>query len=340
MNPELVEVLSGRANPEIDPHLHIWGWEITAYLFVGGLVAGLMVLVAALDLMRRAPATDAAASTATPTPESRSAALQWMPFWAMGLLSLGMLFLFLDLAHPGHVLRFYMTFEPTSPMSWGAWILILVYPLLALIGLSGLDAERRARLLAWAPVRALRLAGLLGWLARLGDRRRGLITKATLLTGLGLGVYTGLLLGTMAARPQWNTAVLGPLFLTSGISTGAALLMLARPAHGEAHRLVRWDTLAIGVELALLAVMLLGFGTSGEPGHAAAAALIGGPYTASFFSLVVVAGLLVPLALNLLELRRGTAGTAFSPALVLIGGLALRAIMVAAGQALDFPSGL
>jgi formate-dependent nitrite reductase membrane component NrfD len=38
-------IISGRNNPEIDPHLHIWGWEISLYLFIGGLVAGILFTV-------------------------------------------------------------------------------------------------------------------------------------------------------------------------------------------------------------------------------------------------------------------------------------------------------
>ena len=47
-----------------------------------------------------------------------------------------------------------------------------------------------------------------------------------LVLGIGLGAYTGVLLGTLGARPAWSSAVLGPLFLVSGLSTGAALMML------------------------------------------------------------------------------------------------------------------
>ncbi|MBT6943169.1 MAG: nitrite reductase, partial [Candidatus Marinimicrobia bacterium] len=35
-------IVSGRSNPEIDPFLHVWGWEIPFYLFIGGLVAGIL----------------------------------------------------------------------------------------------------------------------------------------------------------------------------------------------------------------------------------------------------------------------------------------------------------
>ena len=40
----MIEITQGRNNPLIDPHLGIWEWQIAAYLFLGGLVAGLMIL--------------------------------------------------------------------------------------------------------------------------------------------------------------------------------------------------------------------------------------------------------------------------------------------------------
>lgn len=318
MNHELVEVISNRANAGIDPHLHVWGWEIPAYLFVGGVVAGLMVLLAALEMRRK---------DRTP-----SAAVQWMPLVAVVLLSLGMLFLFLDLANKEHVYRFYFTFQPTSAMSWGSWILLLVYPALLLMFLSGLDPERRDKLVALRPVQALRLGGLVRWAMGFGDRHRKRILWVTLGAGVALGAYTGLLLGTMVARPQWNSAIMAPLFLTSGISTGAAVMLLTRLGKDEIHTLVRWDIAAIAVELALIVVLLLGLSSGNASSQAAAANLLGGPYTATFWSIVVMAGLIVPLTLNVLEVRRRTAMTLFSPALILIGGLALRAILVTAGQ--------
>ena len=45
--------------------------------------------------------------------------------------------------------------------------------------------------------------------------------------GVGLGIYTGILLNTMVARPLWNSAILGPLFLFSGLSAGAAMMHIA-----------------------------------------------------------------------------------------------------------------
>ncbi len=315
MQPEILEIVSGRGNPGIDPTMHIWGWEVPVYLFLGGLVAGLMVLLPALELRGgRRPGRGLS---------------RLMPFAAVGLVSLGMGALFLDLENKLHVFRFYLAFKPTSPMSWGSWILLLVYPALLLLGLGSMASSQRQWLKEHVPAP---LTGLLQRAFDAADRARTAVLWTTGATGLALGAYTGLLLGTLVARPLWNSALLGPLFLVSGISTGAALLLLT-PMSAEEHRtLTRWDVVAITTELALLALLLVDLAGGGASSSAAGSALLGGAYTPTFWALVVVGGLAVPLLLDTVELRRRLPATLYSPVLVLIGGLALRWVLVAAGQ--------
>ena len=315
MPPEILEIVHGRANPGIDPGLHIWGWEVPVYLFLGGLVAGLMVILPALELRGgRRPGAGIA---------------RLMPFAAIALVSLGMGALFLDLENKLHVFRFYMSIQPASPMSWGSWILLLVYPALLLMGLGSLADEQRRWLKDRTPAV---LTGLLQRLVDLADSRRREVLWTTAATGLALGTYTGLLLGTLVARPLWNSALLGPLFLVSGISTAAALLLLTPMSHDEHRTLTRWDVVAISTELGLLALLLLDLAGGGAASSSAGALLLGGPWTPWFWSLVVVGGLAVPLLLDTVELRRRLPATLFSPFLVLLGGFALRWVLVAAGQ--------
>ena len=311
----LIEATTTRANPGIDPSLHVWGWEIVVYLFLGGLVAGIFVLAAALELRSGE--------------KPRGEALRLMPFAALALLSAGMLALWLDLAHRLWAWRFYTFFHATSPMSWGAWILVLIYPVGLLLGLGSTSDDQRAWLRGKTPggLKGL-LETLVGWAD--GSRRGILVTSVAM--GAALGIYTGLLLGTMPSRIAWNSAVLGPLFLASGISTGAALLLLLPLEAGERKTLVRWDAVAIVSELVLLALMLLGWSTSGDAGKWAAAQFLGGPYTAVFFSCVVVLGLLVPLVMEAVEAKRHLPFAAMLPVLILSGGLALRWILLSAGQ--------
>ncbi len=312
---ELIEATTTRSNPGIDPSLHIWGWEIVVYLFLGGLVAGIFVLSAALELRSGE--------------KPKGSALRLMPLAALGLLSLGMLALWLDLAHRLWAWRFYMFFHATSPMSWGAWILVLIYPVGLLHGLGSLDEAQRAWLRGKTPGA---LAGILERAFAWADSgRRGLLLTSVGM-GISLGIYTGLLLGTMPSRIAWNSAVLGPLFLASGLSTGAALLLLLPLDEAERKTLVKWDAAAIVGELVLIALMLLGWATSGDAGKWAAAQFLGGPYTAVFFSCVVVLGLLVPLVMEAIEAKRHLPFAAILPVLILSGGLALRWVLLSAGQ--------
>ncbi len=114
----MFEITSTRHNHLIDPTLHIWEWQIPVYLFLGGLVAGLMILSGYFLLKGRY--------------KEKNCSCFYLPLLSVVLLSLGMLALFLDLEHKLYVWRLYTTFQITSPMSWGAWILILVYPALLL----------------------------------------------------------------------------------------------------------------------------------------------------------------------------------------------------------------
>ena len=317
---EFFEIVHGRHNEMIDPTMHIWGWEIPVYLFLGGLAAGLLVLLAILEMIRGRD----------PLP----AAVRRMPFVALILLSLGMVALFLDLEYPLHVYRFYLSFEPTSPMSWGSWVLVLVYPAGLLLGMLLMtDGEKQA--LANSRVMPRRLVeGVLLWV----ERQRGIVLWGNIALGVALGTYTGLLLGTLGARPLWNTTILGPLFLASGMSTAAAVMLLFRPAGRVHQHLTRWDMILIGVELSLIALFLLTLVTGSRVAQLAAQQLLGGAWTGPFWALVVGLGLLVPLAMEVVEQRQHRQPTVMIPILILIGGFALRWILLVAGQASSFMS--
>ena len=65
---------------------------------------------------------------------------------------------------------------------------------------------------------------------------------------------------------------------------------------------------------------------------AAASLITSGPYALAFWGLVVVLGILVPLALQGLELSQRIPHTVVPALLVLVGGFTLRWVMVRAGQ--------
>ncbi len=315
----MTEIEIYRHSAQIDPVLHIWGWEIPVYLFLGGVAAGLMILSSLLARKKKR--------------SEMSTALRWLPLLAPVLISLGMFALLLDLSLKVHVFRFYTAFRITSPMSWGAWILLLIYPATLMSGIGRLtDIEiewiRNLRL-----VKKARAHHLLDEIRAAATTNLERLDLANVILGIGLGTYTGILLGTLGARALWGSLLLGPLFLVSGISTGAAFMMLFPVSHREHQTLVRWDIAAILVEVALLGLYFIDLTTAkGLQGREAAAMFFGGEYTAVFWALVVIVGLAVPLSLEISERVRKLSPTVVAPGLLLIGGLALRWILVEAGQ--------
>lgn len=304
-----VELTTTRANPLIDPAVHVWGWEIPVYLFLGGLVAGMMIIAGYFLFSGRH--------------RSRQSASLLYPGLSAGLLTVGMIALFLDLEHKRFVGHLYTTFEAASPMSWGSWILLLVYPALV------------ANLMLRPPAFALARWPALG---RLGE---GLLHHAhfvkwvgatNMILGALLGIYTGVLLSSLGARPLWNSALLGPLFLVSGLSSAAALVHMIAPVAEERELLAKADNGFLVAELIVLALFLIGLVTAGRVHREAAALLLGGPLTAVFWVFVVGAGIVIPLFVQLLAVNHRIRHTAVAPILVIAGGVLLRFVFVYGGQ--------
>ena len=305
----MTEILSTRANHLVDPFVHVWGWEIPVYLFLGGWVAGVMILAGFFLWHGRHT--------------RRACTCFVLPLLAIVVLSLGMGALFLDLEHKLYTWRLYLTFVPWSPMSWGAWILILVYPVLAAMSL----VRPPALLAAFFPV-------LDEWSEALNRRPRALkfLAGTSMASGAALGIYTGVLLSALGARPFWNSALLGPLFLASGLSAGAAFAHMVARDPEEGIALARADNAFLMVELLLIGLLLIGLGTTSEAHAAAVGLVLGGPFTAVFWVLVVGLGILVPLLIQGLAVTHRITHTPIAPMLVMLGSLALRFVVVYAGQ--------
>jgi formate-dependent nitrite reductase membrane component NrfD len=153
-----------------------------------------------------------------------------------------------------------------------------------------------------------------------------------LISGIILGIYTGILLSAFNARPLWNTSILGPLFLASGLSAGAAATLILSKNPAERKRFAQIDLMVIGVELFLIVHMFMGFLASTQVQIEAAQLFLGGPYTMSFWIFVVILGLILPAVLEIMELRTFHIPAILPAILVIFGSLMLRFIIVYAGQ--------
>jgi len=236
---------------------------------------------------------------------------------------LGLLALFYDLNHKLFFWRLYTAIRLESPMSWGAWTLMVVTPL-AFIW-SALNIREIFPRFDWK----------YSWLKQLEAFFRKhikVIAWILIIFSLILGVYTGILFSAFNARPLWNTSILGPLFLTSGLSTGAAAIVLMSKSHEERLHFARLDIILIGIELFLIIHMFMGFLASTEVQIQAAGLFLGGPYTTPFWLFVVFMGLILPATLELLEIKGYKLPLIVAPILVIVGGLIFRFIIAYAGQ--------
>jgi formate-dependent nitrite reductase membrane component NrfD len=285
-----------------------WEWYIVGYFFLGGLAGGAYLIGTLLRLL------------GDPRDEGVARLAFLVAFPAMVICPL---LLTLDLGHPT---RFWhmminsrtwgLNFKYWSPMSMGAWALFVFgfFTTLSFIEALAQDGVLRhplARGIAGA------LRGALG--------RLFMIVGA--LFGLFVAGYTGVLL-SVSNQPIWSdTWALGGLFLASGLSLAAATLAILARGRADAGateaKLSRADRVFIVLELALLVAF---FATLG--------ALAGRFLTPRWLVLwaLVAAGTLVPLVLN----RPSSAGHRGSPVLagglVLLGGLALRIVVIFGAQ--------
>ena len=301
--------VSGRNIPNIDPYLNIWHWQIPSYLFLGGLAAGILFFAGVFTIMGKE--------------HKMSATVKVAPMLVPFALMLGLFLLFLDLKHKLYFWQLYTTIRLESPMGWGAWVLMIMTPISII----------------WAASYVKELFPNWDWKFEFLNSFEAWVIKNRLIIAwpmavyaVILGIYTGILLSAFNARPLWNTAILGPLFLVSGMSTGAAVILLISKEHKERKIMGRIDILLILIELFFIVHLFMGFKAGSEAQINAANLFLGGSFTAPFFTFVVLLGLIFPAFLEILELRGVKVPIVIPAILILLGGLIFRFLIVEAGQ--------
>jgi formate-dependent nitrite reductase membrane component NrfD len=285
-----------------------WEWYIVWYFFLGGLAGGAYLIGTLLRLLGDAR-------------DQRVARLAFLvAFLAMVICPI---LLTLDLGHPA---RFWhmlvnsrtgaLNFKYWSPMSVGAWALLGFGLFATLSFIEALVQEGRLRHGLARGIADVMGSGLGRVLMILGA-----------LFGLFVAGYTGVLL-SVSNQPVWSdTWALGGLFLASGLSVGAATLVIVARAQADAptteRKLVRADRVFLVLELVLLAAFFVTLGTL--------AGRLFAPRWLALWALVAI-GILVPLIVS----REPGAGRRGVPVLagllVLLGGLALRIVVVFGAQ--------
>lgn len=312
------------ANALTYPHLHIWDWRVAIYLFLGGLSGGCMAMAAVANLR---PGKEVA-------PDKPCC---WrVPVISPFLLAIGMGFLFLDLEVKEHMYRFYMTLQPLSPMSWGSWILLLVFPAMIAFAISAAPDHA---------VSGMNDGAIKNVFLKLRPQMR---TWAVInfVLGIILSIYTGILLSSFMARPLWNSSILPMLFLNSGLSTGAAFMILIATRNSVKLFFTKVDIWLIFSEIAVLVLLYYGQFSSTEASRESIMPFftLTSQYFPYFISILILS-VILPLAIVLkflevsgdhdpnLELSfKQKFEMNASAVLVLLGGVIIRFALVYAGQ--------
>ena len=286
------------------PH---WRWLIVLYFFIGGLAGGCYFLASMIDLVGRP----------TDRPLARLGYLIAFP----AVVVCGIL-LIADLGRPErfwHMLLQSATWRPMfktySPMSFGAWGLLMFggFALLSFLGALGED-ERRPRFSVLRPPSVIgMIVSVLGGIA-----------------GFFLVSYTGVLLA-VTNRPIWSdTTLLGAVFLVSSASTSIALLLLLGSRRvflaGGLRALARFDTFVLVLELIALIALVVSLGSLARVWLSAWGALL--------VLGVVGIGIIVPLILEVRAHNPLSASARAAAVLVLLGGFLLRVVIVLSSEAI------
>ncbi|EAS1012497.1 TPA: cytochrome c nitrite reductase subunit NrfD [Salmonella enterica subsp. enterica serovar Enteritidis] len=249
----------------------VWDWPIAIYLFLIGISAGLVTL--AILLRRFHPEAGGSDSTL----------LRTTLVLGPGAIIFGLLILVFHLTRPWTFWKLMFHYSFTSVMSMGVMLFQLYMVVLVLWLAKIFEKEVIALQQRWLP----RLGIVQKVLALITPFHRALETLMLVLAVL-LGAYTGFLLSALKSYPFLNNPILPALFLFSGISSGAAVALIAmalrhrsNPHSTEARFVHRIETPVVWLEIFLLA-----------------AALGGGFWSWWFWLGVVGLGLIIPLLLK------------------------------------------
>jgi formate-dependent nitrite reductase membrane component NrfD len=286
-----------------------WEWWIVLYFFAGGIAGGAYFTSALIELFGR--------------PEDRPIARMGY-YIAFPLSIVCAIALILDLGRVErfwHMIVYSKTFLPwpkwDSPISVGSYA-VLFFGLFSF--LSFLDALVETGRIPWAPLRL-----------KYNSTPRRIYAVLGGFFGFFLASYTGVLLATTHI-PVWSTnPLLGALFLASGASTGMAavalgLVLSRQKVDDSIAKLKQADNFAIIVEIILLVAFLVLLGTTAQ-------AILSGVNGILLIGVTVIIGLIIPLVIQFFS-KRAHNLTALAAVLILIGGLAMRTVIVMGGQGL------
>ncbi len=315
----------------------IWNWIVAIDLFGAGLSAGAFVISATAYFLGK---------------DKYETMTRIGAYIAPFPVIVGILCLIFDLERPHLFWKLFVTFRPSSVMSLGAWFLLL-FSVLSFAHFYLWLPERFDYLKMIPRIRSSRF--LNRFRGENLTKVRGLVAGLGIPISIGVGIYTGVLLGVLAARPFWNNPMLPMLFLISAMMTGSASIcfvgcfikgfrgMSAENINTNKFMIHSIDFTLMVFSIIAVFLFVLGLYVSPRSSVAAAQLIMGGPFTLLFWGGVVGVGILIPLALEVYELiphyidqvemrDHNPWISGIITASVLGGGFVMRYVVIYAGQ--------
>ena len=296
-----------------------WGLYIFTFAFLVGLSAGGLIMASAAE----------AFGVRSLKPLARLGVLT-----AAACVLVAAMTIIPDLGNAQRIYEIFRYPNWSSPLVWDI-VIILVYFVFAVVDLTVMSKRGIARSERAKWIRILAYIGL---------------PTAVLLHSITAWIF-----GLQISRPWWNTALMAPLFVTSAVLSGTALVALAALAARRWDRFTvtdeTWRALAvlmattIAIDLFLVACDYITILWGNVPRERAALdqVLPGGSWQWVFWLEWVVGGIVPFVLLVVPALRRRSAVFALASFLVLVGVYAFRIELVVGGMTtplLHLPPGI
>ena len=283
--------------------LPFWGMDVVLEQFFGGMAIGAFLFSAVLILFSGHKWRKAAYIGAAVAP-----------------IGAGLSFVFLlsHLSHAQRIFYIFTSFNPGSPIMWGAWLqlifgVISVFYLLSFVKKSALTRTRNIALLGIFPA-------------------------------FGVGVYHGFVLMVLRSHPLWNTGAVVVMSLTGFLLSGVSIVVLYLAVTKNLSELQDLKLVRVflggAAFVQLLSIFLWASSLYFGPGESRAALMVFlEEYSLAFWGGLVFLGLFCPIILGELAVLRESYSSRVSgkiPALcsllLLLGAFLIRFLILAAEQ--------
>ena len=284
-----------------------WGMYIFTFAFFIGLSAGGLIMASSAEVF----------GIKDLKPLSRLGVLS-----AAGCVAVAAIMILPDLGQPARILNLVIHPNWSSPLFWDI-LIITIYFIFSIIDLIVLQRHHSQPSKYGKAIRVLAYIGLP--------------------TAVLLHSVTAWIFGLQISRAWWNTSLMAPLFVTSAILSGTALVaLIALAAHhfgkfeltdGTRNWLRGFIVVALFIDLFLVGCDYVTVLWGNVPADMSAISLLlpGGAYQWTFWVEWIIGGVIPLLLLLVPALRKMPGALGIAAALVLVGVFAFRVELIVVG---------